>query len=320
MSRVDDALKRARGRASGVEIPEGAAADLHAVASPVVPSWQYERFPVEGNAVDARERVETARTERPSSAPDTATGDETGTASPVAIRYVERGIAPQFADKMVGGASAMPSREQYGRVAAVLHQAQRQQKTKIVMIASAVPGEGKTLTAANVALTLAESYGRRVLLIDADLRKPTLHQLFQAPAATGLLDGLEAGAAEAMSLIQVTPRLSVLPAGSSTTDPMRLLVSDRMRQVLHEAAQAFDWVIVDTPPIALVPDAHVLADMVHAAIVVIRAGSTPHDLISDAINVLGRQRVLGAVLNCVDVRDMVGGPDQYGYGYGYGRA
>jgi protein-tyrosine kinase len=320
MSRVDEALKRARGRASGVDVPEGATTDLHAVTSPVVPSWQYERFPVEGDAADPRARAGTPRIEPSSSPAGVMSEDENRGASPVSIRYVTRGVAPQFAEKIVGGATAMPSREQYGRVAAVLHQAQRQQKTKIVMIASAVPGEGKTLTAANVALTMAESYGRRVLLIDADLRKPTLHQLFQVPGAKGLLDGLEAGDAQAMALIQVTPRLSVLPAGSATTDPMRLLVSERMRQVLNEAAQAFDWVIVDTPPIALVPDAHVLADMVHAAILVIRAGSTPHDLISDAVNTLGRPRVLGAVLNCVDANEMAGGRGQYGYGYAYGRA
>src|SRR5262245_27758185 len=318
MSRVDDALKRAR--VSGVDVPETAPPDLHAVASPVVPSWQYERFPVERDPVGWAEQSEWTGTEGAASPDDVTADDETHGASPLAVRYMTRGVAPQFAEKIFGGASAMSSREQYGRVAAVLHQAQRRQKTKIVLIGSAVPGEGKTLTAANVALTLSESYGRRVLLIDADLRKPTLHRLFQVPSAKGLLDGLEAGVAQAMSLIQVTPRLSVLPAGCATTDPMRLLVSERMRQVLNEAAQAFDWVIVDTPPIALVPDAHVLADMVHAAIVVIRAGSTPHQLISDAITVLGRQRVLGAVLNCVDADDIVGGADQYGYGYGYGRA
>jgi len=157
-----------------------------------------------------------------------------------------------------------------------------------------------------------------VLLVDADLRRPTLHELFQVSNAKGLLDGLEAGTDAPMPLIEVSPTLSVLPAGRSTAEPMSLLISDRMRQVLHEAAEAFDWVIVDTPPIGLVPDAHVLADMVPAAVFVVRAGSTPHDLVTAAVTTLGRERILGVVLNCVADAEVVGAPERYAYGDGRG--
>jgi protein-tyrosine kinase len=313
MSRVDEALKRARSLRTGAA-PD-AAADRQTVQSPVVPSWQYDRFPVEHDAPSQPQRR--ALRVRPVAAlASPAITQEPTVPARIAVRYAAGGVSPVFAEKVIGGQGATGSREQYERVAAALHQAQRQQNTRLVMVTSAVPGEGKTLTAANVALTLSESYGRRVLLVDADLRRPTLHQLFQVSNAKGLLDGLEAGSEEPMSLIEVSSNLSVLPAGRSTAEPMSLLISERMRQVLREASEIFDWVIVDTPPIGLVPDAHVLADMVPAAVFVIKAGSTPHELISTAVTTLGRPRILGVVLNCVSDREVAGG---YSCGYHYGR-
>ncbi len=315
MSRIDEALRRARShqRSDG---REGAATEAGTITAPVVPSWQYERFPLESQVRTDRgaasrrtvQSITVSGAARPSQAPAAATRESVG------VRYTPGGVSPLFKEKIVGAENAAASREQYGRVAARLHQAQRQDRLRLVMVTSAVPGEGKTLTAANVALTLSTSYGRRVLLVDADLRRPTLHELFQVSNAQGLLDGLEAGTDAPMPLIEVSPTLSVLPAGRSIAEPMSLLISDRMRQVLHEAAEAFDWVIVDTPPIGLVPDAHVLADMVPAAVFVVRAGSTPHDLVTAAVTTLGRERILGVVLNCVADAEVVGAPERYAYG------
>jgi capsular exopolysaccharide synthesis family protein len=315
MSRVDEALKRARSLKG--ESHDGSATDLHTVEAPVVASWQYERFPTERDEPPGFER----RISRPplnvARSNATATVPSATQVPKIALRPAGPGPSPAFAEKIIGGASATAGREHYDRVATALHQAQRQQNTKLVMFTSAMPGEGKSLTAANVALTLS-LYGRRVLLVDADLHKPTLHELFQISNAKGLLDGLGAGFEKRMAVTEVAPNLFVLPAGHSTAEPMSLLISDRMRQVLREASEAFDWVIVDTPPICLVSDAHVLAGIVEAAVLVIKAGSTAHELISAAVTTLGRERILGVVLNCVDDRDIVGGQDRYGYGYGYG--
>jgi protein-tyrosine kinase len=316
MSRVDEALKRARSLKSG-EPHDGSATDLHTVESPVVASWQYERFPTERDEPAAVERrvprppLNVARLNAAPTAPSALHVPKIG------LRQAAPAAPPAFAEKIIGGPSAMAGREHYDRVATALHHAQRQQNTKLVMFTSAMPGEGKSLTAANVALTLS-LYGRRVLLVDADLHKPTLHELFHISNAKGLLDGLAAGPDKPMPVVEVAPNLFVLPAGHSTAEPMSLLISDRMRQVLHEACEAFDWVIVDTPPICLVSDANVLAGIVEAAVLVIKAGSTPHELISASVTTLGRERILGVVLNCVDDRDIVGGQDRYGYGYSYG--
>ena len=123
------------------------------------------------------------------------------------------------------------------------------------MVTSARPGEGKSLTAANLALTLSESYQRRVLLIDADLRQPSLHEILGVPNATGLSDGLSAGAGAGIPLLEVSSYLSFLPSGRPMSDPTAGLTSDRMRRVLDAARQRFDWTIIDTPPVGLLTDA-----------------------------------------------------------------
>jgi len=202
--------------------------------------------------------------------------------------------------------------EQYRKLAATLHHAQTERQLKVVMVSSAVSGDGKTLTSTNLALTLSESYRRRVLLIDADLRRPSVHEVFQVKNVTGLTDSLKAENDRRLPLIQASAYLSLLLAGRPDSDPMSGLTSGRMRRLIGEAAATFDWVIIDTPPVVLLPDANLLAAMVDAAILVIGAGKTPHKLITRAIDALGRNRILGVVLNRVDPSCLAGG---YGYGY-----
>jgi protein-tyrosine kinase len=203
--------------------------------------------------------------------------------------------------------------EQYRRLAASLHHAQVERDMKVVMITSAAAGEGKTLTATNLALTLSQSYRRNVLLIDADLRRPSVHQIFQVPNVLGLSDGLKSETDEKLSLIQITENLTVLPAGRPDPDPMSGLTSERMRRVVQEAAARFDWVLIDTPPVGYLPDANILAAMVDAALFVVRAGRSPFRLIQRALDAVGRNRIIGVVLNAVKESDDVVGYGYYGY-------
>ncbi len=118
------------------------------------------------------------------------------------------------------------SREQYRRLAAALHHAQEATGVKVVMIASAVAGEGKTLTAANLALTFSESYQRVVLLIDGDLRRPSLHRMFKIDVESGLTDALGVGrTSRSWPSIELSDRLTILPAGRPNSDPMAGLTS-----------------------------------------------------------------------------------------------
>jgi capsular exopolysaccharide synthesis family protein len=170
---------------------------------------------------------------------------------------------------------------------------------KTLMISSALPRDGKTLTSTNLALTLSESYKRRVLLIDADLRKPSLHALFRLPNARGLAEGLRSEASGTLPLIEVTSRLTILPAGAPDHTPMAGLTSERMRAVLREASGRFDWVLIDTAPIGLISDASLLADQVDGVLLVIGAGSTDYQAVKRTVNEIGRDKILGVVLNRV---------------------
>lgn len=279
MSRIDEALKQA-----GVRVParEGAAeapSDLMESfpSAPEMPSVEAERV---GGPADPQQEMEPA---------------------PVSKR-----LLITSAERLVVNRTVEPvAVEQYRRLAAMLHQAQIARDVKVVMIASAQPSEGKTLTAANLALTLSESYRRRVLLVDADLRSPALGVIFQVPAAAGLSEGLRSAEEQPLHVIPLSPSLALLPGGAPDADPMAGLTSGRMQQIIQEAAGSFDWVILDTPPIGLMSDAHLLAAMVDVAVLVVSAGSTACATVQRAIESIGREKIAGVVLNRVEDKSLL---------------
>lgn len=311
MSRIDEAMRRAAedAKANGSEpesVPEvtGVPQDTETLAK--------EPFPLERpGARPAHEPSST--TIRLAPAPSSRTESESrteATGDARSERLFER-FDQRLGEKLVVDQRMSAScREQYRRLAAVLHDAQAAKGAQVVMIASAVAGEGKTLTAANLALTLSGSYRKRVLLIDGDLRRPAVHQVFRIDTSFGLTDGLDPTIESKMVVRQITSTLAVLPAGRPTTDPMAALISDRMRRLIGEARETFEWIIIDTPPLVLLPDANLLASMVDAALIVVRAESTPHGLVKRATDAVGRNRVLGVVLNSATVPPN-GGYDSY---------
>jgi protein-tyrosine kinase len=191
--------------------------------------------------------------------------------------------------------------EQYRKLAAKLHQWQLDHEGKVVMMVSAVAGEGKTLTTVNLALTLSGSYQRRVLIIDCDLRRPTIHGAFQIAGAPGVADIVDS---PEIPVVQVSERLSIVPAGRIDGDPMGVLTSSAMATLLEHARREYDWVLLDTAPLAVLPDANLLADHVDGAVLIVSAGETGFDLVDTAVRVIGKERILGVVLNGVDPRDM----------------
>jgi capsular exopolysaccharide synthesis family protein len=204
--------------------------------------------------------------------------------------------------------------EQYRRLAAVFHQAQVQRGIRSVMVSSTVANEGKTLTATNLALTFSHSYKRRVLLIDADLRRPSLHTVFGVSNQEGLRDCLTNLEPDHLPLQRLSPTLWLLTAGRPDPDPMSGLVSNTMKQLLVRAAAAFDWVVVDTPPVGLMPDANLLASAIDSALFVVSAKTTPYPLARRAIEAIGPSRILGVVLNRTQKEILSA---EYGDYYGY---
>jgi len=241
-------------------------------------------------------------------------GVEKRDGTPERARDAFCGLNPSVTGKLVVMPQVPPAAvEQYRRLAASLHHARLERDTRVLMVTSASPGEGKTLTATNLALTLSQSYGRSVLLIDADLRRPSVHHLFQLPNVLGLSDGLKSETEQKLSLIQVSENLTVLPAGRPDPDPMSGLTSERMRHIVKEAASRFDWVVIDTPPVGFLSDAKLLVAMVDVAIFVVRAGKSPYRLIQRALDAVGRNHIIGVVLNAVEESADVAGYYYYGY-------
>ena len=293
MGRIAEALRRAKA-------VEGTAEERGANRSPSIPFFS---APPTAEAA----ALPDSRTLNPAPALGTAQiGEIERARKPVPASIAERLIlAPEMQTL---------AREQYRKLAAQLHQAQADRGIKAVMVTSTLPQEGKTLTAANLALTLSHSFGRRVLLIDADLRRPTIHELLGVANTSGLSDALQAD--RTPPVLQVQPRLAVVVAGPAQNDPMKTLTSDRMRQVVVEARESFDWVVVDTPPVSLLPDAHLLGPIVDIAILVVASDRTSYDLVQHAAAVIGQDRLVGIVLNRAEERNIETGDAYYAY---YGR-
>jgi len=320
MSRLDEALNRAAGeQPSGLQPDAAAAAEVDLAAFPA-------ETPAPGAPVADEFRAE----------PSLAVGTEPATPLVAPEIDPEPPAAAVDGDRKWGtynfgvivshkvvvdhqvDASLV---EQYRRLAASLHHAQLKRGIRTVMITSAIASEGKTLTATNLALTLSHSYRRRVLLIDADLRRPTVHEVFRIENHTGLDEILKNPSIRQLPIVQLSSTLWVLTAGKPDPDPMGGLSSEQMKTLLSEAGEHFDWVIVDTPPVAVLSDANLLAASIDAALVVIGANKTPYPLVKRAIESLGQERVLGVILNRIEKSELVGGygyDGYYGYHYGYG--
>jgi polysaccharide biosynthesis transport protein len=175
--------------------------------------------------------------------------------------------------------------------------------SRSVVVTSTAPGEGKTMVAANLAVALAQA-GQRVLLVDADMRKPRIHTVFQRPQQPGLSNAL-VGNAKSSECVHKTSvaGLWVMPAGTSSPNPAELLGSKRFKEFLGSLGQHFDWVIVDTPPVMAVTDASIVAHLVTGVLFVVRSDMTSRQAAQRAVNQLdqARARFIGAVLNRVDL-------------------
>lgn len=174
---------------------------------------------------------------------------------------------------------------------------------RFIVVTSSAPGEGKTVVSTNVSVALAQA-GHRVLLIDADMRKPRVHEVFAhslTPGLSNLLVG-DAAASEAIHASS-TPGLWLMPAGTHPPNPAELLGSKRFKDFTAFLQQHFDWVIVDTPPVMAVTDASIVANLAHGVLFVVGSEMTSRRVAQRAVEQLelGQARFLGAVLNRVDL-------------------
>ncbi|MGH9353490.1 MAG: CpsD/CapB family tyrosine-protein kinase, partial [Terriglobia bacterium] len=182
------------------------------------------------------------------------------------------------------------------------HLSQMREKLPLqtILVTSALPAEGKTFIAANLAQVFVQQRGKRALLIDGDLRLSRLHALLGTARSPGLSDFLR-GKADVSEVIQrgVPDNLFFIPGGDPVSNPMELIGNGRLKGLLHRLAPLFDWIVIDSPPCVPLSDASVLADLCDGVLMVVLAGKTPFDMAQKAGQQFRDKRLLGVVLNHV---------------------
>ena len=205
-----------------------------------------------------------------------------------------------------------PAAEAYRVIRTSIQFAQEGKELKTIAITSCTPNEGKSTTIANLAVVLTQA-GKSVLLIDCDMRNPTVHKNFNLSNKIGLSSCISMGTAVA-DAVQSTAieGLDALTAGVIPPNPSELLGSERMQNVLQRAKEQYDYVLIDTPPVLPVTDSLVLGRMVDGLILVIDSGEIKVEMARDVKNQLvhAGANILGVVLNKVR-------SEHHGYGYGY---
>jgi capsular exopolysaccharide synthesis family protein len=202
--------------------------------------------------------------------------------------------------------------EQFRGLRSQIYQFRDQGPLKTILVSSGMPAEGKTFVAANLAMSLARNKNNSVLLIDADLRRPSLHAILGAPNIPGLTEYL-AGAAEANDILQRNqvprivragialsiPNLTFISAGAGGDNSSELVANHRIDELIATLSPHFDWILIDSPPALAFADAIDLARAADAVLLVARGGTTPFNVAQRAQAAFSNSRILGFVLNAV---------------------
>ncbi len=206
-----------------------------------------------------------------------------------------------------------PISEQYRTIRTNIQYSSVDEELKTIMVSSSGPGEGKSTTAANLAVVFSQ-LGKKVLLVDADLRKPTVHRSFAVNNLFGFTTVLTKQATLANTVVETEEKdLFILTSGPIPPNPAELLSSKSMEQFMEEAKEQFDYVVFDTPPLLAVADPQIIANKVDGSILVVFSGKTEIDQVKKAKELLvnAQSKLVGVVLNHKEMKD-----NDYYYYYG----
>jgi protein-tyrosine kinase len=203
--------------------------------------------------------------------------------------------------------------EEFRTLRSRLYQIREKMPLKRLLVTSALPKEGKSFVAANLAQVMVRQHGRRALVIDADLRNPGMHRHFGSPQSPGLSDYL-LGECDEFAAMQRGPmeNLFFLPAGKTVASAPELLANGRLKLLLQRVEPLFDWIIMDSSPVIPVSDATVVAGTCDGILMVVRSNVTPSDLARRAREEFPDKLLLGVVLNGTSTEDV--GRSKYYYG------
>jgi capsular exopolysaccharide synthesis family protein len=194
--------------------------------------------------------------------------------------------------------------EQFRTLRSRLYQMREKISLKKILVTSALPKEGKSFVAANLSQVLVKQHGRRVLLIDADMRVPSLHSVLGTASVPGLADYLS-GNGDEFGVMQRGPleNLFFIPGGRSSLQPAELISNGRFKMLMQRVEPLFDWIIVDSPPAVPVSDGSQLANFCDGVLMVVRSNSTPYDTAQKARQEFHGKTLVGVVLNGISKSD-----------------
>ena len=185
---------------------------------------------------------------------------------------------------------------------------------KTILVTSALPGDGKSFTSANLAISIAQGVEDHVMLIDCDVRKPTIHKLFGYKQTAGLSDYLT-GEIDISKILLKTPidKLTLLAAGRPPQNPTELLSSKKMKALLDEVKNRYEdrYIIIDSPPPSMASETNAIQNYVDGVLLIVKSGKTPRNAVQETIEQIGKEKILGIVLNQA--------PQSVKKYYGYGK-
>jgi len=302
VSRIHEALKRAereKGRAPAAKTPAEPASVAPKSPAPAPPPSS------SGGATPVAAALAAATASAPASLPIAVPLTDL----PAQLASCRRAHWHEDASKLLflSGRAPVFATEQLRALRSRLYQFRETRPLKSVLVTSAMPGEGKSFICSNLAYAFARQSDKRVLLLDADLRAPSLHTFLGAPRDPGLSAYLR-GEAGLEQILQRGPHenLFLIPAGRPAQNAADLVAGGKLKGLLAEASPLFDWILLDSPAVAGSPavapvsDALEIAGWCDGVLLVVEGGKTPYDLAQNVTRSLGEKRLLGVVLNRTD--------------------
>ncbi|MBC7925356.1 MAG: CpsD/CapB family tyrosine-protein kinase [Bryobacteraceae bacterium] len=291
MSRVHDALRRAEQlSAQGVIAPGEPAEELEDSGSGPLANT--------GSVSLANPQFRDSSIVAENGVP-TALGVSTGISTDLLRRARQVPFTPSADSHLIDIASPRDApAEEFRSLRTRLNHMQSLQPIHTVVVTSASPAEGKSFAAVNLAIAESQIEGNNTLLVDCDFRRPIVHSLFGIPRSPGMTDYLQGKARLEDCLVRIADSdLYVLPAGEAVVNPLELLNLREMRVTLEQLPRAFNWVILDSPPLLFAADANLLSTMSTGVILVVRIGTTTVEAVTRAMQSLCEDNVLGIVVN-----------------------
>ena len=205
---------------------------------------------------------------------------------------------PPYEKSILSGNVHAVITEQYRLLRSKLSSLNGSHTNNVLAITSARKGEGKSLTSVNLAIVMAEDTKKKILLIDGDMRKPSIHTFFNCKAEYGLIDLLMHKAdIESAMIPSGIKNLTLLLAGEPSKSPSDLLAASVFREIIEKIRKRFDYIIIDSPPIIPFADMNIISDVVDGILLVVRAEKTPKEMILEALKTLNKENIIGVVFN-----------------------